>query len=312
MATVMSNPKYLPGLTKYISFVDEAGPAKDPNQRSLCLAGLLAKESAWRAFETEWTNACAAAGLTKPFHMKDLAAQRKEFKDWPEPRRQALLGRLLTAIRNAGAIPIGSVISLDGYRSLPEKDQARFKDPHFLAFQTLTYQIAAAAGVHLEAGTVTMVFAHHPEHSDGLSNTRELWEAVRKYNPIIRLFMESYVSSEQTGQPGLQAADLWAYELRHHFQVIRPAARPPRWPFQRFVKLGLNYEFTNDFITYHDENGMSGLGKMSRVQRWGEIDLYKPEFVGMHPADGRKLAITLNKLTDQILKSRKPTNDRTL
>src|SRR6185437_13825312 len=62
-----------------------------------------------------------------------------------------------------------------------------------------------------------------------------------------------------------RAADLWAYELRHHFQVIRPAGKAARWPFQQFVKLGLNYDFVHDFITYHDENGPTGLGQMSRV-----------------------------------------------
>jgi hypothetical protein len=172
-----------------------------------------------------------------------------------------------------------------------------FKDPHFLAFQSLTYQIAAAAGISREMGPVTMVYAHHPEHSDGLGNTRNLWEAVRKHTPIVALFMESYQCGEQAEHPGLQAADFWAYELRHHFEVIRPdASKKPRWPFLQFVKLGLNYDFTNDFISYHDEYGLTGLGKMSRVQRLGEINLFRPGFVGLHPKDGRLLDQALRKL----------------
>lgn len=300
MREIKPNPSYLPGLTKYVSFVDEAGHAKDPNQRYLCLAGLLATENAWNTFEVEWRDACAAAGLKKPFHMKDLAAQRKEFKGWPEEKRRGLLSQLISTIIRAGGIPIGSVVSLDGYNALPSQDKVRLKDPHFLAFQTLTYQIAAAAGISIEPGPATMVYAHHPEHSDGLGNTRQLWEAVRKFNPIIWQFMESYVCSEQTDHPGLQAADLWAYELRHHFQVIRPAAREPRWPFMQFVKLGLNYSFTHDFISYHDEYGLSGLGRMSQVQRLGEIDLFKPGFVGLHPANARKLDLALRKFAAEI------------
>lgn len=128
MATITSDPKYLSGLTRYISFVDEAGHAKDPNQRFLCLAGLLAKETAWRALEIEWSAACAKAALTKPFHMMHLAAQKNEFKNWPESKRQDFLGRLLRAIENAGAIPIGSVVSLEWYRSLSAVEQRGFKD----------------------------------------------------------------------------------------------------------------------------------------------------------------------------------------
>ncbi|HKF53191.1 MAG TPA: DUF3800 domain-containing protein [Candidatus Acidoferrales bacterium] len=300
MATVTSNPKFLPGLTRYISFVDEAGHAEDPKQHFLCLAGLLAKEAAWRKLEIEWVEACADAGLVKPFHMKHLAGPRGEFKGWPEAKRQALLGPLVKAIEDAGVIPIGSVVSLDWYRSLSPTHQVEVKDPHFLAFQALTYQIAAAASIQLEMGPVTMVYAHHPEHSNGLANTHDLWDAVRKYNPIVGFFMQSYVPGEPAEQPGLQAADLWAYELRHHFEVIRPAQKTPRWPFQQFVKLGLNYDFPNDFITYHDEHGHTGLGQMSRVQRWGEIDLYKPGFVGLHPTNARQLDAYLRSLANPI------------
>ena len=232
--------------------------------------------------------------------MKDFAACRKEFSGWDEKRRQQLLAQLVSSIERAEAIPIGSVVSIDGYNAPDSPFGERFKDPHFLAFQTLTYQIAAAAGISLEPGPVTMVYAHHPEHSEGLSNTRELWDAVRKYNPIVALFMESYRCGEQSEHPGLQAADLWAYELRHHFEVIRPAARKPRWPFMQFVKLGLNYNFTQDFISYHDEHGLTGLGQMSRVQRLGEIDLLKPGFAGLHPTNARKLDLALRKFATQL------------
>jgi hypothetical protein len=47
--------------------------------------------------------------------------------------------------------------------------------------------------------------------------------------------------------------------------VTRAAARTPRWPFLQLVKLGLNYDFAQDFISYYDEHGLTGLGQMSRV-----------------------------------------------
>jgi hypothetical protein len=205
--------------------------------------------------------------------------------------RQKTFHNRVTIIDALGGEHVVSVNALDG------ASRRGFKDPHFLAFQSLTYQIAAAAGISREMGPVTMVYAHHPEHSDGLGNTRNLWEAVRKHTPIVALFMESYQCGEQAEHPGLQAADFWAYELRHHFEVIRPdASKKPRWPFLQFVKLGLNYDFTNDFISYHDEYGLTGLGKMSRVQRLGEINLFRPGFVGLHPKDGRLLDQALRKL----------------
>jgi Protein of unknown function (DUF3800) len=303
MSVITPDPAYLPGLTKYVSFVDEAGHAKDPRQKFLCLAGLIASDDAWKTLGPEWVNACALEGLKRPFHMKDLAARKGEFAGWQEEKRRRLLRRLITAIARAHAIPIGSVVSIQGYDALDGPWRRGFKDPHFLAFQSLTYQIAAAAGFSLDPGPATMVYAHHPEHSGGLWNTEDLWQAVRKHNSFVAQFMESYQCGEQAEHPGLQAADLWAYELRHHFEVIRPTARKPRWPFWQLVKLGLNYDFAHDFISYSDEHGLSGLGRMSQVQRWGELDLLKPGFVGLHPKDARRLEDALRKLATANMRS---------
>jgi hypothetical protein len=152
MMNISPDPSYLPGLPKHVSFVDEAGHAKDPNQKYLCLAGLLATESAWKQFDSEWRTVCAAEGLKEPFHMKDLAARRKEFAGWEEERRRRLLGELVSVTEHAGAIPIGSVVSIDGFSSLAPEIRRGFKDPHFLAFQSLTYQIAVAGSMQWEPG----------------------------------------------------------------------------------------------------------------------------------------------------------------
>lgn len=261
------------GLQRYVSYVDEAGHSKDPRRNYLCMAGLLATESAWTAFDPEWRSVCDEEGLTEPFHMMDFAAFKGQFKRWTEEQRQRLVGKLVGAIRNAKAVPIGSVVSVRDFNSFDPNLQAKLRDPQFMAFQPLTYNIAVAAGMEMPPGRVTMMYAHHPEHSVGLANTEDLWHFVRKYNPIIAWFMESYVSGEPKEHSPLQAADLWAYELGHHFEVIRPAKKKPRWPFQQFVEMGLNYSFTHDFITYQDATGLNGLGLMSRVQRWKEISL---------------------------------------
>jgi hypothetical protein len=117
---------------------------------------------------------------------------------------------------------------------------------------------------------------------------------------MVAMFMESYRCAKSADHSGLQAADMWAYELRHHFEVIRPVARRPRWPFLQFVRLGLNYQFTHDFISHYDEQGLTGIGRMSRAQRLGEIDLLKPGFKGVHPAKARQLDIALRKSAAKI------------
>jgi hypothetical protein len=271
-------------LPKYVAYVDESGHSKDPNRKFVSLAGLLARSAAWEKFEPEWKATCAEHGLTEPFHMMHLAAFRGQFKGWDEEKRRALLARLFETIRKTEAIPIGSVVSVPDFNVLDERLKTAFRDPYFVAFQPLTFNLAVAASFAFPPGRATMVYAHHPEHSEGLANARDLWHAVRQGNPIVSVSMEAYQSDTPTNCVPLQAADLWAYELGHHFEVIRPAKKEARWPFQRFVEMGLNYSlFTHDFITYRDSRGKHGLGLMSRVQQWHEIALYEPGYVDRNP-----------------------------
>jgi hypothetical protein len=304
MGIPSTDRSYFPGLTKYLSFVDESGHSADPKRNSLCLAGLIAAEEAWRVFDVDWRTACEEEGLTEPFHMMHLAPGKGQFEGWSEDQRRRLLSKLVAAIRKAKAIPIGSVVIVRGPDSVPEQVQQHFRDAHFLAFQSLTYNIAIAANMMKPSergpGPVTMVYAHHPEHSDGLANTRKLWDAIREHNGMVASLMHSYVSETPATCTPLQAADLWAYELGHHFERIRPLAKSPRWPFRQFVEMGLNYDFTHDFISYYDTHGLSGLGKMSRVQRLGEVDLYKPGFTGMHPMKARELDLRLRQFAEAL------------
>jgi hypothetical protein len=286
---------YLPGLPKYLSFVDESGHSADPNRTCLCLAGLLATEVAWRNFDVEWKAACENAKLTEPFHMMHFSAKKRQFKGWLEGQRRALLGELVGAIRRAGAIPVGSVVIMRGPDALSEKVQRHYRDAHFIAFQPLTYHIAVAANMmdpRLGAGPgpVTMVYAHHPQHSHGLASTAKLWEALRQHNSIVSLAMHTYMSETPSDCTPLQAADLWAYELGHHFECIRPHGKAPRWAFKEFVKMGLNNSFSHNFITYHGASGVNAIGRMARVQHWKEIDLLRPGFVSRVPSGVRKFA----------------------
>jgi len=138
-----------------------------------------------------------------------------------------------------------------------------------------------------------MVYADHPEHSNGLANTRKLWEAMREHNQLVALVMQSHVSESPKDCTPLQAADLWAYELGHHFERIRPEGKPPRWAFRQFVEMGLNYSFTHNFITYHGASGVNGIGRMACVQHWQEISLYQPGLIPRIPPGAAGLVAEL-------------------
>ena len=136
---------------KLISYVDEFGHGQDRSREFLGLAGLVAAESRWKEFDGEWRRICEQEGITQPFHMKDFAGCREQFEGWQndEPRRQKVLGRLVQAVRSANAVPIGSVLSVTNFKSLRLED--KFRAPYLMAFQPLTYNIAVAAAMQLDA-----------------------------------------------------------------------------------------------------------------------------------------------------------------
>ena len=123
-----------------------------------------------------------------------------------------------------------------------------------------------------------MTYAHHPEHSDGPGGVKHLWEAMRKNSPeFVSAFMGEYATDAPRDDPRLQAADLWAYQLGHHFEVVRPAGREPEYAFKHFVRMGLNYSYyDHDFITYAGASGFSGIGPQPRTHAGTELSLYKP------------------------------------
>ncbi len=260
-------------LPTFVSYVDEAGHSKDPQRTYLCLAGLVARKAAWKTFDPEWRTACAEEGVSLPFHMADFSALKRQFKGWSEEQRVRLLGKLVAAIVRADAIPVGSVVSVKDYNAFQPALREKLRDPYFMALQPLTWNLAAAASMEIPPGPVSMVYAYHPEHSRGRASSEELWQAFRRWNPLIAPFMESYVSGEPKDHTPLQAADLWAYELGHHFERIRSAGRQTRWAFQQFAKMGLKDAFVHDFITLQDATGVNGLGRFSQVTRGTQLTL---------------------------------------
>ncbi|HEV1993518.1 MAG TPA: DUF3800 domain-containing protein [Candidatus Acidoferrum sp.] len=261
-------PKFLdPYFARFASYVDETGHSKDPKRMYFCLAGLVATQEVWKSFDTEWRQVAAEESINLPFHMKDFAHSHRQFAGWSEERRQRLLGKLMTTIRRAAAIPVGSVVSVKAFNALEPKFRSGLRDPYFVAFQHLTWHMVVAASLNIPGGPVSMVYAHHPEHSRGRGNSEQLWDVYRRGNPILAPFMENYVGGQPKDHTPLQAADIWAYELGHHFERIRPSGKNPRWAYRQFVEMGVKAIYGHDFLTVNDAAGVHGVGAYSQATR---------------------------------------------
>ncbi len=221
----------------FISYADETGHFRDPNKHFVGIAGFLASAENWTHLEAEWRAICSEEDIEQPFHMTEFAHRTKQFKKdkWQvEKNRQKALGRLIEAIKHSEALPMGAVASVEDFNALSESQRERLgRDPYFVVFQEYTNQMALAnALVEYPPHPVSMVYAKLNKY---VGKAEELWNALRIFNPMCGQFMNSFLADEPRTCSPLQAADIWAYELGHHFGRTLPLNKVWRWPFEAIV-----------------------------------------------------------------------------
>lgn len=241
------------------TYADETGHFHDPNKSFVGLAGFLGQSIKWDRFDAEWRQVCAEEGVERPFHMADFAACTEQFKSWKgdRVRRERLLGRLIETITNADAYPIGAIVSIEDFRSLTEQQKlALGSDPYYVAFQAVTHQMAfAGALMTWPPEPISMVYARLKRYT---SRAEEIWDAIKAYN-IYGNWMSSFTPGDPTQYTPLEAADLWAYELGHHFEYIQPNARPWRWPLKEIVGYSMKKGGGHKFFELCDRRFMLGV-----------------------------------------------------
>ena len=232
------------------SYCDEFGHADDPTKRVMGVAGLLARSDAWSQFVPDWDSICDEEHVPKPFHMVDFVHQKEDFKiGWEsEEKRLRVLGRLLSAVENIHAMPIGAAVVLDDFRNLSESQRERLRSPYFVAFQEVTYNMAFATALLGEQEKVSMVYAKLKKFT---GPAEQLWNAIREAN-LVGYWMDNYKTAEPSQACPLQAADIWAYSLGHHGEHHPPKKREAHFAYQRFVSMALSNVDGPKFFSYFD------------------------------------------------------------
>jgi len=211
-------------------FFDESGHASDTEFFSL--AAFVADDADWISFDQLWRQALAQSGA--PYlHMREFAHRVGAFLNWTENQRRQLLAACVAAINSIPAIAVGAATSVMDFRALSTKAQSELQDPFFCCFQEAVRGAALRAYFEPPGTRVRMIFSQHDQFS---SKARQLWEVMAE-TVDVKDRMGSLTFEDMRGMPALQAADLLAYEFRHHYHLrkTRPASAP-RWAFTEIVR----------------------------------------------------------------------------
>lgn len=213
-----------------LAYADESGHAADLNCRHVGMAGIVAPSDKWEEFDSLWVAILERYGLQN-FHMREYAHRRGPFADWPEEKRRSLMNELLDAIASLSPTIVGSVISMQAWRALPESDTEMLVDPYYCCVQEFVF-MADVHGATVGDDKVSIILSQNTEFRGKAKSLAD----VLLNSKTMPGSLDSIRYADMREEPGLQAADLVAYEtMLAHDQVAGGASRV-RYPFQRICE----------------------------------------------------------------------------
>jgi len=195
-----------------LCYLDDSGT--DRQNRLVTLAGYIAKEDQWSAFETEVEPIFGRYGV-KVLHTVDLHNTDGEFADWTVIKKQAFVARICLAMSHH--VPLGMTMSaLKGVYHVraAESGRKRTVTPYAFCFNVIIDWI------------LTSVIVGRAAHSEGVSfilegGSKNNAEAGKQFHVIKKLHnLESVLGSicfvEKKSCRAIQMADLLAFYSRRH------------------------------------------------------------------------------------------------
>jgi hypothetical protein len=219
------------------AYIDDSG--NEPTSPVFVLAGFIATYERWGAFSDEWQAALDEPPGAAYFKMSEAESLRDEFsirKGWTESKRDDRLITLARIITKYVAFRVHTSIRHEYFtkhiKSLrTPKRISPSNNPYFLLFHQLMLTTAAVRSVFGMTEPVDFFFDTHGSIGDDAVHFWDNFERLAKsgsstdFTPY--LSQKPTFRDEKQFKP-LQAADLYAWQLRRNFVENRALYMPPR------------------------------------------------------------------------------------
>jgi hypothetical protein len=224
-----SSRERLIGVLEIIAYSDET---ERPHKVS-GVAGYWGLARNWETFESLWKAKLEVYGLSE-FHAVDCEHGRNEYEGRTD--RRQIRGAFIEIITHSMIHGYFHALDLRSWGPLaPEIERLRFPmgDPYFIAFQMALEGVTAAADRFDPDELVAFVFDDRHDSGKALDMFTNL---KNRPNPVHRRTADrlggaSFLASKEF--PGLQAADLLAYEAQKFLAdtawTDRPRPKRPEW-----------------------------------------------------------------------------------
>lgn len=191
------------------------------------MAACSANWQVWPIFDERWKSALREGGA--PYlHMREFAHRVEAFKGWSEPQRRKLMARCVEALNGLEIIITAAVLRTSDYHLLTPEQQRDFVDPLFCCFHECLNALDLD-GYRFQDGQTKIFYSRQDEYS---ANMKRLFRFLKERTGLAQR-LNTLEFRDMRTSPGLQLADLVAYELRHYYHRRHTAPQAPtRFPLQ--------------------------------------------------------------------------------
>jgi len=207
-------------MADFYLYADESGKFHKSDQVSFC--GYLTHLTEWERISMEWISARLAWDVP-PLHMADImfperakdnswVAVKEKWKDTWEKRRKEMLDEFAALIMRSHAACVGCSVDADHFRRMPDsKFKQDMRDPNFLSIHVVVMNALELVDRVAGGGkSISLVFDDDQEYA---TTIYKYVDDLRTHFPIGKR-IESICFVDDRAYPGIQAADMIAYETR--------------------------------------------------------------------------------------------------
>jgi Protein of unknown function (DUF3800) len=212
---------------------DESGKM-NPNTDRTSFCGYVAHQSIWEAFSVNW-NACRFKWGLPPIHMARITKPENKNDDWKKLKEQwgetiwnkkipIILSELQEIIRESRIACVGAVVDCQRFRELAAKDKLfkkAYKNPIHMAFHFFIMGAMNKIEAVDKSTPIGVVVDNDKEFAMACYKQLESLKSMADFpNPfqsrfaVVKERVHSMCFVDDTHFPGVQAADMIAYEAR--------------------------------------------------------------------------------------------------
>ncbi len=247
------------------------------------MAACDARWAEWQVFNERWSSALRDCGA--PFlHMKDFAGSRGPYRGWTESHRRKLLAACLETLDGLKIQMFAAVMRGADFFALSKEEQDAFSDPYLCVFQECLHGIGLGGYLEPIFEKIDVVYSRQDEFKTKFEVMFLQWKYLTQDGPSLG----TLTFRDMRECPGLQLADLVAYEMFHyyHLRETRPDLGQ-RFPFRQLCAHQLALRAGGFKFIPGWKFRLKASGAWAVVQRllWSDVDTWLPLLRELAPSE---------------------------